>query len=493
MNRRHVLLSAAGTSAAAGVLSSGCSRRAATPAGVVPLDLDLLGAAEALHSGSLSPVALTDYCLDRIARFDGELNAFITVMADQALADARRAAEEIARGQWRGPLHGIPLALKDNIDTAGVRTTAASGVFAERVPEADADIVARLKKAGAVLLGKLNLHEFAFGTTSAISHFGPVHNPWDLERSAGGSSGGCGAAVAAGLCFGAIGTDTGGSVRIPAAACGIVGLKPTHDVVSLGGIVPISASFDTVGPLCRTVADAAVLFRALTDHPVAQAADPAALPPVAALRVGRVRNTDALCNGAVDAEVQAVFDAAVERLGRLVAGVQEVEVSIPAHFSAILLADAYAYHRPWLAGSAQYYDARTRTRIQEGESVDPALYLRLRDELRAWRAQSSSVFVGVDALVLPTLPQPPVRLRDATDPFAIGACTFPFNVVGGPAISIPCGFTASGLPVGLLLAGPAFSEPTLLALAQAYEQATPWHERHPPGPWSVESAVASSA
>jgi len=477
---RRRFLSAVATCAASGALGIGCSSAAPGFRDIGPLTLDIASAAKALKAGSLSPVELTEYCLDRIARVDRRLNAFITVTAKQARADARHAAHEIAAGRWRGPLHGIPIALKDNIDTGGVRTTAASAVFADRVPDADAAVVVRLREAGAILLGKLNLHEFALGTTSAISHAGPVHNPWDLERSAGGSSGGCGAAVAAGLCFGAIGTDTGGSIRIPAAACGVVGLKPTHGVVSLGGVVPISPSFDTVGPICRTVSDAALMFRALSDHPAARACDPEAFGPVATLRVGRGRTAPPVCDVEVAPDVQAVFDAAMARIRLLVASVEDVDVPAPMQFGAIIDAEAYAYHQPWLAAAGHRYDPRTKAVILAGAAISDAEYARLRDQLRAYRAARSSAFDRIDVMAMPTLPQTPLRLRDATDPFALGACTFPFSITGWPAVSVPCGFSAAGLPVGLLLAGPPLSEPTLLALARAYEQATPWHEQQPP-------------
>lgn len=476
---RRQFVRATGAGVAVGMLGAGCARRPVSAADAIPLDLDLLGASKALRAGRLSPIVLTEYCLERIARFDGLLNAYITVTADRARAEARRAAEEIASGRWRGPLHGIPMALKDNIDTAGVRTSAASAVFADRVPSADADAVVRLERAGAILLGKLNLHEFALGTTSAISHFGPVRNPWDPERSAGGSSGGCGAAVAAGLCFGALGTDTGGSTRIPAAACGIVGLKPTHGIVSQEGVIPISASFDTVGPMCRSVADVAAVFQVLTDHSVARACDPDSFGPVSGLRLGRARTAPPVCDGEVEPDVQAIFDVAIDRLRGIVASIHEVDVPVPAHLGAIIDADAYAFHEPWLAKSADLYDVRTRALILAGKDVDAAEYLRLREALRVHRSTPSAMFSGIDVVALPTLPQSPPRLSDALDPFALGACTFPFSLGGWPAVSVPCGFTSSGLPVGLLLAGPPLSEPTLLALARAYEQGAPWHARHP--------------
>ena len=230
-----------------------------------PTDLTIAQAGELIRRRELSLDGLVRAYLDRIERFDA-VNAYITVNADRALERAQALEAELAGGRWRGPLHGIPIALKDNIDTAGVLTSAGSAVFADRIPGEDAEVVRRLEAAGAIVLGKLNMHEFAFGASSAISHYGPVRNPWDLERIPAGSSGGSGAAVAARLCAGALGTDTGGSVRMPAAHCGIVGFKPTHGLSSIRGIVPISTSYDHVGPMCRTVADAALLLQGMAGY-----------------------------------------------------------------------------------------------------------------------------------------------------------------------------------------------------------------------------------
>src|SRR5437867_6974539 len=226
--------------------------------------LTLKQAADVLRRRDASPVDLTQACLQRIDQYDRAINAFITVTRDQALRTAREMEAEQKRGRWRGPLHGIPIALKDNIDTAGIRTTAASGVFKDRVPTEDAEVVVRLKKAGAVLLGKLNLHEFALGGTSAVTYFGPVHNPWALDHVPGGSSGGSAAAIAADLCIGTLGTDTGGSIRIPASLCGIVGFKPTYGRVSNRGVIPMSWTLDHVGPMCKTVEDAALMLQVIS-------------------------------------------------------------------------------------------------------------------------------------------------------------------------------------------------------------------------------------
>lgn len=477
--RRRVLAGLAAGSSAALLGSLGCLPRRARPESAGdPADLELRQAARALRGGSLSPVDLTRACLERIDRLDGRLNSFITVTAESALAAARRAEDEIARGRWQGPLHGIPIALKDNVDTAGVRTTAASAVFADRVPAEDADVVVRLKAAGAILLGKLNLHEFALGTTSAISHFGAVHNPWDLERIAGGSSGGCGAAVAARLCYGAVGTDTGGSIRIPAACCGIVGLKPTHGVVSARGVVPVSTAFDHVGPMCRSVADTALMFRAMTANAVAQAHEPDAPPPVSRLRVGVLRNPGALCDAPVEPEVQALADVAIGVIRSLVAEVREVELPMP-DLGALIDAQAYAFHAPHLRETPELYDPRTRATILAGRGIPAAESARLLRELERHRASIGAAFSSVDLVVLPTLPGLPLTIQAAIDPFALNACTFAFSTGGLPAISVPCGFSSSGLPIGLMIGGPPLGEATILALAQAYEDVAPWRRRRP--------------
>jgi aspartyl-tRNA(Asn)/glutamyl-tRNA(Gln) amidotransferase subunit A len=462
----------------------GCSRRR-SPAGD-PALLDLAEATRAVRARTVSPVELTRACLARIERLDPRLDAFITVTRESALAEARWAEAEVVKGRWRGPLHGIPIAVKDNVDTAGVRTTAASAVFLDRIPVEDAEVVRQLKEAGAVFLGKLNMHEFAMGTTSAISHFGPVHNPWDLDRVAGGSSGGSGAAVAAGLCFGSVGTDTGGSIRIPAACCGIVGFKPTFGVVSARGTVPVSASFDHVGPLCRTVADAALMLRAMTDHRIAAECDPERLPSVSGLRVGILRTAGDVCDVPVEPEVASAVAAAVEAIRPLVRDVREADLPMP-DLGALIDAESNAFHRPLLERAPERYDLRTRKDASSG-AVSEAAAADLRRALERHRATIHQAFAGVDLVVLPTLPGLPIPIRDAIDPFAQPACTFAFSLGGLPAISVPCGFSRSGLPIGLLIGGPPLSDPRVLALAQAFERATRWHLRRPPL-WSADVPV----
>lgn len=475
---RRALL--AGLAASSGAAILGCSRSGAvkTEPAFDLTQLDLSDASAAVQRGEVSPVALTRACLERIERLDPKLNSFITVMREQAMADASRAENEIANGRWLGPLHGIPIAIKDNIDTAGVRTTAASAVFLNRVPTRDADVVKRLKEAGAIILGKLNMHEFAGGTTSAISHFGPVHNPWNLDHIAGGSSGGNGAAVAAGLCFGAVGTDTGGSIRIPAACCGIVGLKPTYDVVSTEGLVYVSRSFDHIGPMCRTVTDTSIMFRAMTDHPAAKEFEFTLPPSVSNLRVGIVPTKVPICDADVEPEVQAAVNTAIAVIRSLVATVSESELPMP-DLGGVIGGEEYPFHAPYLAESPELYDPRTRENILAGKKISKGNYVQMLDKLRQHRQNIGEVFSDVDIVVLPTLSTLPLNIKNAIDPFAQNACTFAFSIGGLPAISIPCGFSRSGLPIGLLIGGPPLSEPRILALAAAYEKAAGWEKRRP--------------
>lgn len=453
---------------------------------------------ELLRKRNLSPVELTRDCLSKIEKLDGTLNAFITVTAESALAQAREAEAEIQRGDWRGPLHGIPLALKDIIDTAGVRTTAASALFQDRIPSEDAEVVRRLKNAGAVILGKQNLHEFAYGGSSVISFYGAVHNPWNTECIAGGSSGGSAAAVAAGLCVGAIGTDTAGSVREPAALCGVVGFKPTYGRVSTRGVIPLSPSLDHVGPITRSVSDAAVILQAIAGH---DSRDPTtvdkAVPNyVAALReklkplnIGIPR---AYFYGGLDSEVAAAVEEALRVLQTIAGQLQEVEPSIPTD-RTLQSAESYAYHAEFVARSPELYQPETLRRIRSGERITAAEIAERRRELIQIRRGVAGIFEKIDVLVTPTMPVPAPNLDELKNnpdllrprELLLLRNTRPANVWGLPAISVPCGFTGAGLPVGLQIIGRPWEETTVLRFAYAYEQTTDWHKR--------EAAVLSAA
>jgi aspartyl-tRNA(Asn)/glutamyl-tRNA(Gln) amidotransferase subunit A len=453
--------------------------------------LSIREAGDLVRRKAISPVELTRECLQRIERLNPALNAFITVTPEQAMAQAREAESEVRRGRWRGPLHGIPIGLKDNIDTAGVRTTLASAVFRDRVPSADAEVVRRLKAAGAVLLGKQNLHEVAFGTTSAVGYFGPVHNPWQPDRIAGGSSGGSAAAVAADLCFGAVGTDAGGSIRVPSAYCGIVGLKPTYGLVGTrGGGEAGWWSMNHVGPMCRSVEDAALLLSAMAGYdPDDSTSLDAPIPDytaalrakVSALRLGIPR---AVFYDKLDPKIEAAMSKALGVLRRLTAGVREVSLQPISDMIApnIVFAENYAFHAPYFVKTPELYHATIRRNLERGSKVTTAAYIQSRRELDAARRTIGAVFSNVDLLVTPTTAVPPPTIEEAVRleiEVELIRNTAPFNVYGLPTISIPCGFTSSGLPIGMQISGPRFGEGKVLALAHAYEQATDWHTRRP--------------
>jgi aspartyl-tRNA(Asn)/glutamyl-tRNA(Gln) amidotransferase subunit A len=445
-----------------------------------------------LRRKDVSPVELTRACLDRIEKLNPVLNAFITVTAESALAEARAAEMEISRGQWRGPLHGIPVALKDLIDIVGTQTTAASGLCQNRVPAEDADVVCRLRQAGAVILGKNNLHEFAYGGSSLVSFFGDVHNPWNAEHVAGGSSGGSAAAVAAGLCYAAIGTDTAGSIREPAALCGCVGIKPTYGRVSVRGVIPLSWSLDHVGPLAATVGDAAAVLQVIAGYDRLDVGS--ADIPVSDYVSGLGETTKALRVGVprayffddLDDEVRAAVEQALVVIRTLVAEIHELHIEVTTD-RTVQAAESFAYHADHVAKTPELYQPETLRRIRSGENISAVEYIRRRRGLDQERRQARDFFADVDLLVTPATPIPAPAIADLKkDPGALRPAelrllrnTRPFNVWGLPAVSVPCGFTKGGLPIGLQIAGPHWREDLVLRLAHAYESTTAWHERRP--------------
>jgi aspartyl-tRNA(Asn)/glutamyl-tRNA(Gln) amidotransferase subunit A len=456
------------------------------------LPSSILEIAEKLKKRVVSPVELTRDCLERIERLNSTLNAFITITRDSAMAQARQAEEEIQHGRWRGPLHGIPLAVKDIIDTARVRTTAASALFKDRIPTEDGEVVRRLKEAGAVLLGKQNLHEFAYGGSSVVSYFGEVHNPWNPAYIAGGSSGGSAAAVAAGLCYGAIGTDTAGSIREPAAMCGVVGLKPTYGRVSARGVIPLSWSLDHVGPIASTVSDAAVILQVIAgfDAGDINSADIPVADYVAAvggrakaLRIGVPR---AYFFEGLDAEIQSAVKQALSVLTTLGADIREIELDVPTD-RTVQSAESYAYHAEHVARTPEFYQPETLRRIRTGADVNATDYIHHRREFEKARREIGKVFEDVDVFITPTTPVPPPTIAELKeDPDRLRPTeilllrnTRPVNVWGLPAISVPCGFTSGGLPIGLQIVGPHWGEALVLQTAQRYEQATDWHKGRP--------------
>ena len=454
-----------------------------------PYEMNIARASRLIRAGELSPTELAKSYFGRISKFNPQLNAFITVMEQAALMRARELESELARGNWRGPLHGIPIALKDNIDTAGVRTTAASAVYEDRVPGEDAEVVRRLRDAGAIILGKLNMQEFAFGETLTTSRFGPVRNHWDPARIPGGSSSGPGAAVAARLCAGALGTDTGGSIRIPAALCGIVGLKPTYGLASIRGIIPFSFTLDHVGPMCRTVGDAALMLQAIAGFDSRDIASIEAEIPeyrnafereVAGLRVGIPR---AMFSEDIDPEILGAVEEAIGLLSDITAGMLEVE--LPASPPGLLVGpvEIYAYHEDLIKEKRELYGPLTLQRILGGAEISAIDYSAELQQVARARRAIVKVFEQVDLLVTPTVLRLPVTIDEAqTSPQqrALIPNCIPFNYFGIPALTIPCGFSRSGLPIGLQLCGAALGELDLLALAHAYQLKTDWHQRIPP-------------
>jgi aspartyl-tRNA(Asn)/glutamyl-tRNA(Gln) amidotransferase subunit A len=463
-------------------------------------ELDLDEASQLIRSKKVSPVELTRECLNRIELLNPKLNAFITVTADSALAEAREAEAEIQRDHWKGPLHGIPIALKDLVDTAGVHTTAASGLFKVRIPNQDAEIVRRLKAAGVVFLGKLNLHEFAYGGSSAISYFGPVHNPWNLDYSPGGSSGGSAAAVAAQLCYGAIGSDTGGSIRQPAAYCDIVGLKPTYGRVSTRGVIPLSWSLDHLGPMTRTVKDAALMLQVIAGYDAQDTASmDVPVPDYAAtiaaatssLRLGILR--DYFYEG-LNPDIQSAMEVALSVLKTLTRTQRDIAPlatdssysSVMDPYITVLRGESYAYHKEYVSKSPELFQPQTLKRIQTGADITASAYIQARHQLEQIRRSVSQVFASTDLLITPTTCVPPFTITDLSDPATLRdkelltlRNTRPFNALGLPTISVSCGFMRDGLPIGLQITGPSGGDATVLRLAHAYEQATEWHKRTP--------------
>ena len=431
-----------------------------------------------VRARKVSPIELTRFCLDRIQKQNGYLNAFITIMADSALAQAKALDAEIRSGKWRGPLHGVPIAVKDLFDTAGVRTTAASQHWSHRVPSQDAAVVRRLKDAGAVLVGKANMDEFAYNYTGETSAFGTSRNPWNTRRTPGGSSGGSAVAVAAGMCFGALGSDTGGSIRLPAAFCGITGFKPTWGAVSLDGVAPLAWSLDHAGPMCRTARDAAVLFEAMTGKSVRDSA-----VSVQGLRLGIPRFT--FFDG-LDAEVEEATGSSIRTLAALTSGVKDVRMpplpvskvvpDLPETYIRIIAAEAYAFHEQMARKDPNLYNPGTLKSIRMGAPVTAAEYIRARREMDRLRADPG-LFADVDLVITPTAPGPAFLFGEGRLVFLRN--TAPWNLLGLPAISIPCGFTKAGLPIGLQITGPAGRDDAVLALAAAYQNTTDWHKRQP--------------
>jgi aspartyl-tRNA(Asn)/glutamyl-tRNA(Gln) amidotransferase subunit A len=457
------------------------------------IDLTLSESANLIAGKKISPVELTQAYLERIKTLDPQLNSFITVTAETALEAARLAEAEIGQHGARSRLHGIPIALKDLYETHGVRTTAGSLFFTDYIPEQDGHVVTKLNTAGAINLGKLNMHEIALGVTTVNPHFGACHNPWDLSRISGGSSGGSGVALAGRLCLGSLGTDTGGSIRIPASLCGVVGLKPTYGRVSLRGVIPLSWNLDHTGPLARCVLDTAILLQAIAGY------DP--LDPYSANvpvddyleRIeGGVKGwrivlaSDEFFTQVTDGEVlEAVHSAArvFKNLGTFVEAVPFPDVRQAAQANGLMTpSDGAAYHRERLATHPEMFGADIRQRLETGAALTSTEYILARRTQTVLRHQFARFFEEHDLLLTPTTPvvAPPIEGPDAIEQARLlTRFTSPFNLTGLPALSVPCGFNSQGLPVGLQLVTAPWAEAKLLRAAYAYEQAAIWQPRTP--------------
>ena len=454
--------------------------------------LTVAEAAEQIRTRRLSPVELTRDCLARIERLNPTLNAFITVTADQALDAARQAESEIAAGHYRGPLHGIPIGLKDLFDTAGVRTTAASNQYRDRIPAHDAEIVRRLKQAGAVIVGKTNMHEFAFGMSGVVSAFGPAKNPWNPERITGGSSSGSAAAVAAGMCVAALGSDTSGSGRCPPALCGLVGIRPSAGVYSLDGVVPLCSSFDTVSPIVRSVLDIP-FFAWISNIQEPSVSNQFGLPldqshlaisrDVSHLRVGIAREHffDDL-----HPDVARALDDALTVLRPMVAEIRDVEVPRDS-FRTIFDAEIYEFHEAMATRTPELYQPLTLFRVQKTAGISATDYIRESRRLAQFRANAETVFEQVDVVITPTTPVPAPKLADLealaipdVRPFEMKYLlrnTAPFSSLFWPSVSVPCGFSSEGLPIGMQISARPQADGMAMHLAYVYEQATEWNKK----------------
>lgn len=461
-------------------------------------NLSIARAARALQAKEISPLELTDAYLNRIEQLNPRINAYLTVTAERAREDARRAGDELVNGKTRGPLHGIPIAHKDLYETAGIRTTGGAKIHAGHVPSADCTVARKLRDAGSVLLGKLNTHEYAYGVTTNNPHFGPTRNPWDLKRIPAGSSGGSGAAIAAGLAIATTGTDTGGSIRMPASVCGVVGLKPTYGRVSKAGVLPLSYRFDHAGPITRTVEDAALMLNVMAGY---DPADPTTIrlpvgdatadlrAGVRGLRIGVPRGYffDHLEDGIAES-----IEVALAEFRRLGAEVRDVELpgideGVGGVFGYVL-AEAQEIHAHAMRTRMQDFGPDLQALLGSIAPPTAALMTGLR-ACDALTAGMRCLLETVDVLVTPTTPiaaaligQDSVRYGGLEEAVlsAMIRCTAPFNATHLPALSLPCGFTRSGLPIGMQIAGRPFDEAMVVRVGHAYEQATDWHLRKPP-------------
>ncbi|MGA2509961.1 MAG: amidase [Candidatus Acidiferrales bacterium] len=458
--------------------------------------LSIEQASRLLRRREISPVELVEVALARIERWNPAFDAFLTVLAEPARRQAKLAEKQIRRGGPRSPLHGIPISLKDNFLTRGIRTTAGSKILADFVPETDSNVAVKLARAGAILLGKTNMHEFAYGITGENPHYGSSRNPWARERISGGSSGGSAVAVATGMGLASVGTDTGGSIRIPAALSGVVGLKPTFGLVSTEGVVPLGVTFDHVGPLARSVTDACIVLESIAGkYPRG-----ATRPDHRKLLKNRPRRfrlgiPKEFFFERLDPEVQSLVDAAAQKLESLGARIEEIWfprlLTSIDQATNVVIGEASHYHESqgYYPERAAEYGGDVRGHLEWGHRLLAVDYLNAIEKRRKIQEEFTALFERVDVVLAPTSPIPAPRIGESAIRIAgeretavraeLLRLTRPANLTGLPAISIPCGFTREGLPVGLQLIGSRWGEAQLLSIALAYEEATEWHKHHP--------------
>lgn len=445
--------------------------------------------AERVRNRDVSPVELAEVMLLNIEHANPKLNAFVTLTAEIALEQARKAEAEVLRGTYKGPLHGIPIVHKDLYYTKGIRTTGSSKILEDFVPDYDSTVVAKLNDAGTVLLGKVQTHEFAAGGTTDSPHFGPCHNPWDLERVPGGSSGGSAACVAAGLAFMGSGSDTGGSIRIPAACCGVVGIKPTYGRVSRYGILPMSWSLDHAGPITRSVKDAALCLQAMAGYdPMDTSTVDISVPDYVLELQGNIKGMRIgipveYYFDQMNEEVEQAVKTAIAALSRLGAEVVDVNLPmtkyVPGTGWAIALSETAAVHDQWIQSRPEDYGPDVRLMIEAGKHIPTTHYLQAQRVRQLIRSDFLSALAKVDVLITPTLPHLPPRIGETEIGLDLARFTFPTDITGLPTLSVPCGFSANGLPVGLQIIGKPFDESTVFRVGYTYEQTTDWHTRHP--------------
>jgi aspartyl-tRNA(Asn)/glutamyl-tRNA(Gln) amidotransferase subunit A len=441
----------------------------------------------------LSPVELTQAYLDRMGAIDGKVKSYVTPLPESALQEARVAEADIQKGNYHGPLHGVPIGLKDLYDTKGVRTTGQSKVFEHRVPTEDATVVTKLQEAGTVLLGKLAMHEFALGGPKT-SLFDQANNPWNLEHVTGGSSSGSGAAIAAGLAMGSLGSDTGGSIRGPAALCGIVGLKPTYGRVSRYGVLPLSWSLDHVGPMTWTVEDAALMLQVIAGHdPKDPTSSKEPVPDYSAalqtdlkgVRVGVPRHYFFAEDVGLDDDTRNAVEKGIQTLKELGATVRDIEIPSLSLASiantVIMIAEANAYHAKNLKSQPQNYGDIVRSRFILGGAFTSADYIQSMRARSRLRREFAQAFESVDIMAMPVMSKPAAALKDF-DPMGMmmtPSMMGPFNQTGLPAMSVPCGFSSLGLPIGMQIAAAPFNEAAVILAGHAYQQQARWHDQRP--------------